>query len=368
MNGRLRLDKLQELIEQYLKETRPAKRMDHGQDGSKDRNNLTLFGENVALAGAVSHPEKSTAVSNAALKVDEVGTLMPIYVKVPKPSTFSRKTSVAADLENAVPFSDLISNGRHDPAQGLSFKVEQDSLVHGTDMRNNEDRQHMQDSDDSTIDQASIIDRVSKLMMHRSMSLPISLLSSIRSQNTAYDDKVKSDYGRTSPHNSSSFASRSTEERQHESCLSHTIGQATGECEIESQECGTRRRSLVNREAIEFSIGPRHSTETPKLNEDHGLLATALEQQSMRNFQLIQANDLMVLERLSTGRISSIYRGVWMSRSQHNAPYQVALKVATITDASSLSFLEELRREADIASQLQHFNLCELKGICQSPE
>ena len=349
MNGRLRLDKLQELIEEYLRESRPSKESNRTQEDSepesKDRYHFTSSGE------------KETS--------NKLGTLMPIYIKVPRPSTISKKASVAAELENAVPFSDLLSNGRCDLAQGPILSV------NGSEVRLETYQRQTQDSEDSTNDRSSLAasnSRELKLIMHRSISLPISLLSRTRSSTSSCEDKFKSDCGRTSPLNADSSASRSTQERQDALSYSHSIGQATGECANEAELHGSRRRSLVNREAVEFSIGSHQSAEIHEQSLHPGLLATVLEQQSVHTIPSIPADDLMILERLSTGRISSIYRGVWMSRSKHNAPYQVALKVATMKDTSNFSELEELRREADIASQLQHYNLCELKGICRTPE
>ena len=368
MNGRLRLDKLQELIEKYLLESRPPKSdvnsvKDNIQTDpslKRDCSRSTLPGINKTLVetGTVSLPpsdkisgkECSTCASAMSVldkdRNGQLGPFMPIYVKTP---TLSKKASVEAELENAVPLSDIISSGRFE-------SVSQTELDDGT-------QRFLVDSEDSTINQAPSVKSINKawkLLMHRSISLPISAPLSIKPRANSYDDRIQE---------------RFENSLSKETCSSDSTVQATGECAIESEPVGSRKPTLVNRDAIEFSSGSHRKTlvaderfaENPELS-GQGLLASVLEQQSMRTVPVIQSNDLMILERLSTGRISSIYRGVWMSRSQRHSPYQVALKVATMTDASTRIHLDELRREADIASQLQHDNLCELKGICHSAE
>lgn len=357
MNGRLRLDKLQELIEQYLRETRPTNQMNEydSEPESNDRNYfMSADKENVV--------DTTSSLRNSLVeKSNQLGALMPIYIKVSSLSVSSKKASVEAELEKAVPFSNLLSHGRCDFVGGSPASEEYSGTP--SDLDNHK----ILDSNDSI---ALRNERELKLMMHRSLSLPITLLSRVRGSTSLLPDNAEADDGRINHLSTDTSGSRSSGEYQREWSVSNEKLQTTGDFAIQSDVRGLRRRSLVNREAKEFSMESHQRTRTnsPNVNRGvHGLLATALEQ-SRCTIPLIPADDLMIIDRLSTGRISSIYRGVWMSRSQHNEPYQVALKVATLADGSSPSDLEELRREADIASQLHHFNLCELKGLCHTPE
>jgi len=86
---------------------------------------------------------------------------------------------------------------------------------------------------------------------------------------------------------------------------------------------------------------------------------------------LIPFDELMLLETLGSGRASTIYRAAWQRRLgiAESAAVMVALKVATADpDTGGMEHVEELRQEADIASMLEHNNICSLVGVASDPE
>jgi hypothetical protein len=94
-----------------------------------------------------------------------------------------------------------------------------------------------------------------------------------------------------------------------------------------------------------------------------------------RAVPFIPFSELMLIEALGMGRVSTIYRAAWRWRTtdQLSESYEnirmVALKVAMVNKASGdSSNVDELRREVDIASRLQHPNICDLVGIAQDDE
>jgi hypothetical protein len=88
---------------------------------------------------------------------------------------------------------------------------------------------------------------------------------------------------------------------------------------------------------------------------------------------LIPFEELKLIEMLGMGRVSTIYRAAWQ-RNQANAfapacVEMVALKVATVNpETGDTSHVNELRREADVASMLQHPSVCELVGVTADEE
>lgn len=135
-----------------------------------------------------------------------------------------------------------------------------------------------------------------------------------------------------------------------------------------------QRRPLVNREATNFSdvdgvlgaeyvVPPMHLLSNPP---------TSLEDPVI---PLIPFEELMLIENLGMGRVSTIYRAAWQRTpllAESNGPAaveMVALKVATVDpETGDTSHVEELRREADIAAMLQHPNVCELIGVAADAE
>lgn len=100
----------------------------------------------------------------------------------------------------------------------------------------------------------------------------------------------------------------------------------------------------------------------------HASLGTGLEQ---RVVPLIPFDELMLIETIGAGRVSTIYRAAW--QRNHRAipsPVQmVALKVAMVNPVTNdTANVDELRREADIAARLDHPNVVDLVGVAADSE
>ena len=94
-----------------------------------------------------------------------------------------------------------------------------------------------------------------------------------------------------------------------------------------------------------------------------------------RVIPLIPFDELMLIESIGTGRVSTIYRAAWRRNQSANnfvtsgAVQMVALKVAMVNPSTGdTSHIDELRREADIAARLQHPNICDLVGVAADSE
>ena len=140
-----------------------------------------------------------------------------------------------------------------------------------------------------------------------------------------------------------------------------------------------QRRPLVNREAANFSddvidgetgVGyvavATHALDAPPVS------LTGIED---RAIPLIPFEELMLIETLGMGRVSTIYRAAWQRAlvegdvNVQAGVEMVALKVATVNpETGDMSHVDELRREADIAAMLQHANVCELIGLAADAE
>jgi hypothetical protein len=132
---------------------------------------------------------------------------------------------------------------------------------------------------------------------------------------------------------------------------------------------------LVNREATVFSdydldgvpetgVAAQFALEFPP---------TSVAGIQDRVIPLIPFEELMLIETLGMGRVSTIYRAAWQRNPASTvapAPVEmVALKVATVNpETGDFSHVYELRREADIAVMLQHSSVCELIGVAADAE
>lgn len=94
-----------------------------------------------------------------------------------------------------------------------------------------------------------------------------------------------------------------------------------------------------------------------------------------RAIPLIPFDELMLIETLGSGRVSTIYRAAWQhpgSATEVGAPEGVqivALKVAMVNAMTGdTSHVDELRWEADIAARLKHPNICDLVGVAADSE
>jgi hypothetical protein len=81
---------------------------------------------------------------------------------------------------------------------------------------------------------------------------------------------------------------------------------------------------------------------------------------------LIPFDELMLIETIGMGRVSTIYRAAWQNAI---GVRMVALKVAMVNpETGDMSHVYELRREADIAARIKHPNICDLVGVAADAE
>lgn len=134
-----------------------------------------------------------------------------------------------------------------------------------------------------------------------------------------------------------------------------------------------RRRKLVDRPAShdldkseEVSMGSNKTIDyvtVPTFDQGGGVLV-----EKRRSVPLIPFDELMLIETIGTGRVSTIYRAAWQRQSQamflQDQVKMVALKVAMANgETGDTSYIDELRQEADIAARLQHACICDLIGV-----
>lgn len=140
-----------------------------------------------------------------------------------------------------------------------------------------------------------------------------------------------------------------------------------------------RRRTLVNREATSFALPgeeePIHHPPIDYLTIASRGLESSESHLEDRIIPLIPFDELMLIETLGMGRVSTIYRAAWQQRRAENevtaltSVEMVALKVATVNqDTCDTVHVDELRREADIAAMLKHPNICDLVGVAADAE
>lgn len=134
--------------------------------------------------------------------------------------------------------------------------------------------------------------------------------------------------------------------------------------------CMTQRRPLVNRDGrADFDREEEHSDSL------RDYMTYNIAPGAFKTIPLIPFDELMLIETLGSGRVSTIYRAAWRKlspSSQHVDPstsHMLALKVAMVpTGGLDTSHVDELRREADIAARLKHPNICDLKGVAADSE
>lgn len=146
-----------------------------------------------------------------------------------------------------------------------------------------------------------------------------------------------------------------------------------------------QRRGLVNREARTIFPDAEEEQQQPSQHPNPPvdfLTVTAQTSESTesailedRIVPLIPFEELMLIETLGMGRVSTIYRAAWQKRptdaetSVLTGVGMVALKVATVNmDTGDTMHVDELRREADIAAMLKHPNVCDLVGVAADAE
>lgn len=137
-----------------------------------------------------------------------------------------------------------------------------------------------------------------------------------------------------------------------------------------------QRRPLVNRSATYDLDGAGYTPTSPEQPADVDYLTVPYDDAGApignRMVPLIPFEELMLIETIGTGRVSTIYRAVWQRPAAHGEMSKVrmvALKVAMVNTATGdTSHVDELRREADIAARLNHPNICDLTGVAADSE
>jgi len=132
------------------------------------------------------------------------------------------------------------------------------------------------------------------------------------------------------------------------------------------------RRPLTNHEATIFadlSESSQSENHTAQPDEpDADVLDPAIS--------IIPFEELMLIETLGVGRVSTIYRAAWrrtqgvgdMVNALTNVS-MVALKVAMVnSETQDQAHVDELKREADIAAMLDHPHVCDLVGVAADAE
>jgi hypothetical protein len=335
MNGRLRLDKLANYIECFLKEYRDSQKRQnqpHPQQSASDTTAYSpeygdLFTASTGKPKAEHSPDNKSTSSGS----EPSG---PLYVpSCSKPDTLTRREKIQEEMETAVPLTTVLANGDRSsiPVRGASS--------------------------------------ISHPLLRRQQSMPtypvVKTNSSDRNGREISDSEQQSESNVMELHQSNH--AQQSQEKVTKSSMRH-------------------RRPLVNRQGTSDLDRIGDSDDDPSLdfvtvsNWDYG-------DAEGRSIPLIPFEDLMLIETLGTGRVSTIYRAAWRrtispsadgndrmmwgqtSTANHEYVQMVALKVAMINPVTrDTSNVDELRREGDIAARLQHPNICDLVGVAADSE
>ncbi|GKY95355.1 hypothetical protein MPSEU_000497300 [Mayamaea pseudoterrestris] len=137
--------------------------------------------------------------------------------------------------------------------------------------------------------------------------------------------------------------------------------------DLTSQQSARDKRQLINRprnanlDGTETSPVAAFSEQSAPL--DYVTISGSMPQSGV---PLIPFEELMLIEALGSGRVSTIYRAAW--RRANEGVQMLALKVAMINITGDTASVDELRREADIAARLYHPNIVDLVGVAADQE
>lgn len=158
------------------------------------------------------------------------------------------------------------------------------------------------------------------------------------------------------------------------------VGSITASCQSSGESSGNSaaERCANGKKSVEYrNCAAANLAETERKYESgvsgiqRGLLDTLLQEERER-VPNIPLDDLMLAENLGSGRISTVYRAIWQKRVNNQTEMllqEVALKASLTDDPSSIvDNIAEFRREADIASSLDHFNICKIVGVVNDPD
>jgi serine/threonine protein kinase len=305
MTGRLRLAKMVNLIETFLREAAT----------------VAVVNENVwgkERSSPSSTATKSSSTNNLAV-VPEVG---PLYFNA-RDFSQSRESQQEQDIRQAIPLSDILSSTSHLSLEDVCFPKLRKTLSTPADVPS------------SRSPMAPNVPLVQLPIRSTSTIIPLEV----------YTDIV--------PTKQPSSTTRSMREQ----------------------------RPLVNRRGMSDldQTSPIDSVTDLHVMDYVTVPSTATAsgfQAETRVVPLIPFDELMLIESIGTGRVSTIYRAAWRcnpsasnSVAGSGAVQMVALKVAMLNPSTGdTSHIDELRREADIAARLQHPNICDLVGVAADSE
>lgn len=139
--------------------------------------------------------------------------------------------------------------------------------------------------------------------------------------------------------------------------------------EISKSDQTSQRKKMINRRGTSNldDIGNEKGDATLDYVTVPDFYANNGEVAEPRAVPLIPFDEIMLIETLGTGRVSTIYRAAWQRNefAGNSFPIKtvkmVALKVAMVDPVTrNTAYVDELRREADIAARLSHPNVCDL--------
>ena len=304
MKGRLRLDRFQHYIEDYLRKNKDPPDSDflsYHQSSSEDTIPLHPI-----------HDAPPSSLSPCDLR-------LPLYIS-PREAMPPRKESILQEVQEAKPLSEIMNETS--PVD-LKLKMTRSVSFSGRLLKQQQLPMNLRSSRSST-------DR----------NIPTSLRpSSLPIQSSGCDSVERH------------------EVRQYHQDTEPMKFQNNVES---SDSCRDHRHSVARRGSTATSRSIRYSANSP------GLLDSLLQAQpnQMTN---IPFEELKLLGVIGEGRVSTIYRAVWQKKDD-TVLKEIALKVATMGENGDDSELQELRQEAEIASSLEHYNVCDFVGAAVDSE
>jgi len=208
--------------------------------------------------------------------------------------------------------------------------------------------------------------------MHQEMQSAVPLSEAVATANATV--------GNLSINNNSIFPTGFSDQRQPglERVHSAPVESTSKPCQSpgESSQCSVHaRRPLINRDATAFSLDEKdcmdNNSDCLESTSQLGLLDSLLQEEE-KKLPYIPPDDIMLTEKLFSGRISNVYRAIWKKPGSDQSGIsleEVALKVSLLDDPSSIDDnIAEFCREADIAASLNHFNICKIIGVAKDSE
>lgn len=352
MHGRLRLDKLSQCIESFLQQNDRKTDVSTMHQPPEDRSDSVSSGGSRCssdIASAVYF--RSSTNRNRREIQDEITTGVPLSEVVASGNTDAGLISLPSDGNRSVPMSWHPSIPRF-----LESPLSSD----GPDTA-------------GTCDVEAFRNEANHLKGNEFLSMPAS--------------KVKSDHGNMShrrplvsrkenPDFHAASPNEANDDRSVNEPSSPPQIRSGSNFDLEVSEVddwspqSTTRRPLVKRSGNSDFDAIEQSETDVVVSEQSKSFSRTLDV----TVPLIPFDELVLIETLGLGRVSTIYRAAWRTKLSDHYPdivngQMLALKVAIMqASTSDTSHVDELRREADIAARLRHPNICDLKGIASDFE